>query len=643
MTAFTVTLLGDLTSTAFGATPTYTDYSAYLELGGDGQPIEVPWGKGDEHAEVEPSTFSFILNNTDGRFTTGASIITTTHRFKVQVTVNATTYDVVTGYVDNVEAAWPGGVQQWSTIRVTCTDVSARLGEGAPLRSFYEHQAQLYGATAIYPLSEPTGATSFGNITSTPLPAGYATTSKYGGTVTAGADPIIDDDLPSVAFDRDADLRAGAVILPPLLPSTGPYSIAVAFVCPAVKDTAQTIWQTARVGPAGVVNSTSSLSINALGELAFNVVPDNDTTGFGSSSYFPSGLRVTDGRLHVAVCSLKADRRTTRLVLDGVEAPLFSDYGSAMPINRQAGAPIVLGASLPVTGLYAFGLIGSIAMVAIWPGTELTLAQSQQLYLAAQGFPTDRSDVRFARIASYGGVTTSGLPTGRAVMGAQPLSGITAVEALRTVARTEGTDTLVTGTGALTFQARNVRYWPTSALTLDAGTSGDLGADLVVRKDRQGFINDSTYTRYQGASQRFTDTASVTAAGRKSGPGGDVAPLSDFDALQHAAWEVTTGKTVTNRLSTISVDLLAQPTASKVQATLGLTVSSLVTITGLPSQTPGGTSTTQYVEGGRLVVGASEFRAEFYTSPASVVPQTLRADGSASARTKLDAGLKVPF
>lgn len=63
-----------------------------------------------------------------------------------------------------------------------------------------------------------------------------------------------------------------------------------------------------------------------------------------------------------------------------------------------------------------------------------------------------------------------------------------------------------------------------------------------------------------------------------------------------------------------------------------------------------------FIEGAREALGARTWGIEFFNSPLSAsgssftsgtstptLPNTLRADSSASERTKLDAGLKIPF
>lgn len=266
---------------------------------------------------------------------------------------------------------------------------------------------------------------------------------------------------------------------------------------------------------------------------------------------------------------------------------------------------------------------------------------------------TEASDDRFARLLAYAGLTSTGLPTGVATMAGQRTAGKTLVQALRQVADTEGTVCFVKPDGQFTFHARNHRYWPTSSFTLNAS---NIDPSVEVRKDTQGLVNDQTATRDGGAEQRAFDQDSIDAYGTADGGSLDVAPSTDYDALQNAAWRVGTGKTPLPRVTSVKVNLLAQTDTALVQSLLSATIGTAFTLTGMPSQTPGGTTMTLFVEGWHEVVGLNEWSIEFYTSPLArsgvsftsgtstpTLPNTLRASATADERTKLDAGLKIPF
>ena len=174
------TLRGDLTGTAFGGVPTWTDYTASLETGQDGQPITLTWGKQDEDDAPQPRTCEFILDNTDGRFTTGASIITTAHQFNVQVTVSGSTYDLFTGFVEDVEVLFTGTTH--AQVKVSCVDLTGRL-EQVELRSMVEHEMLADSPSYLYPLSEDAPSTSAADSSPNELDPAVRLDSKYGANI----------------------------------------------------------------------------------------------------------------------------------------------------------------------------------------------------------------------------------------------------------------------------------------------------------------------------------------------------------------------------------------------------------------------------------------------------------------------------
>jgi hypothetical protein len=341
---------------------------------------------------------------------------------------------------------------------------------------------------------------------------------------------------------------------------------------------------------------------------------------------------VCDGGLHHAVGVLSADSRTVKLYLDGVL------IGSQVAPSAMSFASLrhnQIGGRQTTDGAAGSQFPGTIAKVAMYP-TELSAARILAHYQAGVGTLIERSDLRAVRLAGYGSVAVSGLPVGKALIGHQNTDGQTVIGSLAEVARTEGTSSYVTAAGALTFQARNARYNATTGLSLTV-EDVDLGS---IRTDEQGFQNERTVTRVGGATQRVVNAASQAQAGRADGGALQVASSTDFDAYQNAAWQVATHLTAQTRIPELVIDLFSQPQAF-CEAVLAADISTLVTITGLPPQSPTGSTFSEFIEGGKETLGAEQWSVSFYASPN--LPATLRADAAPSAYTRLDAGLKIPF
>lgn len=612
MSTPTPILRGDLTTTAFGAAPTWTDYSQYLELGANGQPIEITWGRQDERSEVSPSTFSFMLSNNDGRFTTGASIITTAHQFNVRETVGGTTYDRCTGYVESVETLWPGGVQNFSVVKVNCVDVSSRLDEAQPLRSLYEQELLAESPNHLWTLAESAGVSSAGNLVNAGAVLNRLDSIYGAGTLEFGSSMgRMIDDVTGVNFGTTWSTTAalstpqGSVLSTrsvPLIPDVGTVEMWVVMPTSAPLSAS---YQRGIIFYQGD-GSTQSLeiSVNAISGI-LQVWRD----GFASSY----SVNVCDGRAHLITWSLNAG--SAELFYDGqsvLTGPVSLAPTLSSPYTQVGGLLIDNG------GGYAFP--GTVAEVSILPGTT-TAAEALARYQAGVGTgPAERSDQRFARILGYAGLTSTALPTGIATMGGQKTAGKTVRAALQEVTDTEGGDMYVTPAGQFTFQTRAARYNPTSSFTL---TADDIGADIVVRKDRQGLVNDQTVSRDAGATQRVQNASSISTYGRRDGGTFEVAASTDEDAYQNAAWRVATSKDPRLRLSSLPLDLRAAPTTSLVQSIMGATVGTAITAASLPTQTPGGTSMSMFIEGANEQIGAQGWSIEFFTSPVTNVQSSV--------------------
>lgn len=609
MSAPVPTLRIDTSGTAFGAAPTYTDRTSYL-MTGSAYPVSITFGKQDEEGEVSPSRCSFYLKNDTGFWTPDSAAAPAAWDVgcpvNLRLTYNATTYDRFTGYVDLIEPTWPGGVQSWSVVKVSCTDVSARLGIAKPLRSLLQEEMLADSPLYFYPLGEPSGAASAGDVSGNNKPPAVVYNAKAGAwAVSFGEDMGMFEDTTGVTFGswHASDPATSLSICrngENVLPAASGHTQIVWFRSPTeapATDSPLLLWS------SDAAKSTRAyLSLNAPdGKLRYNV---NDAS---NSALANSLATVCDGGLHMAAAVLESDRMTATLYLDGVAQSSLSLAGA--PIDLSALRVNEIGAvTVPTSGGSFPGLVTHVAAY----GSALSAARVLAIYQAGAGTgPTESSDARFSRIAGYAGLTTSGLPTGQATMGGQRTAGAGEIEALQKVARTEGTVSYVTGAGALTFQERDDRYHKAVGLTLAAS---DVAADFSLRRDRQGVANEFTVSRDAGASQLVVDAASQADIGRFDGGSLEVAPSTDDDAYSNAAWRVANRKTTRTRLPSLAVDLYRQTSTSLVANCLSATIGTKVQVTGLPSNAPA-SSMTLFVEGYTETIGYDDWRLEFFTSP----------------------------
>lgn len=159
------TLRIDASGTAFGDAPTFIDYTQYLMAKAGAR---ITWGRQDELSEPPPATCTFELKNDTGAWTPGNALAPAGWdvgaRVRVSVEHEAVSYDRFDGYVDSIEPTWVGGVHTWNVVKVSCTDITARLARSQPLKSLVVQEMLADDPAYLYPLSEPTGSAA-GDVT----------------------------------------------------------------------------------------------------------------------------------------------------------------------------------------------------------------------------------------------------------------------------------------------------------------------------------------------------------------------------------------------------------------------------------------------------------------------------------------------
>jgi hypothetical protein len=632
----TVTFRVDVSGTAFGGAPTWTDLSSRVLAEGQGAPIDITWGRHEEDGAVTASVMTILLDNQDGALTPKRAASAffpfwrSGMRGNLRLTFNGTTYDRFDGLADTIVQAFPGGSEGWSVVMVTFNDISVRLAANQPLRSMLQQEMLADAPTYLYGMGEAAGSSSCGDLVGANGPA-VRKDGKYGaGTMTFGTDMTLADPATGVNFGLySANPGVVSVLsLPTVIPAAAVFSLEVWFVAPAtISATAQPslLWQVS-------VDGGSSFDLHVVPVSGVLECILQDPANF---AVLTMAAKICDGKLHQAVVTLDADRKTAHLYVDGA---LVVTSAAAAALNFTAVTMNQVGGN--TSSFHGGQFQGTIANHALYP-TTLSAAAVLRHYQCGVGTFSEASGARFARLATYGAVPTTGLPAGVAVMGTQNTAGKTALTCLQDVGKTENGPVFVTGAGALTFQARNTRYNATAGLSLVAD---DVDPGISPQEDRTDLTNDLTVTRDGGSAQRVINTTSEQTYGTSDPGGYTVYSTTDYDALQNAAWQVAINKDSHLRIPGLLVDLLTQPNTTagkaKVQAVLAAGISTLCNLSGMPTIGPA-TSIDLFIEGGHERIGLLEWSVEFFTSPN--IPATLRADGSATVRTKLDSGLKIPF
>lgn len=141
-----------------GTSGALTDVSSYADLAAG---VQRSWGRRTEFEDIAPGVFSFVLDNSDGRFTPGntSSPLATTVTEGMQVCWNAGGR-LVAGTILAIEPTFPSDESAWAQIRITCDDMLGAAGRrelGDTLAKSIVSGANPY---LYWPLDDPaTGAT----------------------------------------------------------------------------------------------------------------------------------------------------------------------------------------------------------------------------------------------------------------------------------------------------------------------------------------------------------------------------------------------------------------------------------------------------------------------------------------------------
>lgn len=592
--------------------PVWVDVSAYVEAD---TITKITRGRSDELTTVQPGRLTITLDNRDGRFTPQNTAspyypnVKKGRRIRVRrMRPLATSYvDRISGYIDEWPVSWPDGTSATSTVTITGSSRTSRLGRGVELRSIIEEEYLSDNPTAYYPYGDPAGTTKAGNISTLAQPPMQAVAL---GSPSAGAGIFFGqstgpgtDDLTAPLFTR-TDGNNGfymrSIHDQEIVRSTDTSFLVECFFNTTTANTAM-IWLDSDGGAPAVRNST--LGISAAGKL--------QATGSYPSSFFVivSAATVTDGATHHAALRETTDGTTitSTLYLDGAV------------VATSANVATWGGRSWLRVGGLSQVYNGTLAHIAVYSGTtEITTARIlQHATSGLTGFSGERSDQRIVRLASYAGVPASevvvetGLSTS---LINQLTNGKMALALMNEVVDTEGGALFDARDGDLTFHARSHRYNASSVATLSA-TNQEIEDDLQPKLDDQGLLNDITAVREGGISTRSVDQASILDYGlyRESIT---LLTTSDSEVQDAANWKVQTRSTPSVRISGISVDLLNCSSGQK-SALLALEFGDRITLTGLPPQAPASTMSF-FIEGDADDIGPESWRLSFNLSPATL-------------------------
>jgi len=565
------------------------DITTYVELQ---YGYTITRGRSDEVGDVQPTSLTMTLNNTDGRFTLGTTgggygTINVDRRIQVKHTVSGVTTTRCTLYVQDWPVEWPGGSSAYAVAQITAVDRLARLNRRV-LRSIIEQEILLDDPVAYYTLGEPAGSTSAtdssGNSAAALLQAGSGTDVVFGNATGPGTDGLT---AAQFAGGKYLEATAGG------LPTGTERTVAVAFLT-------STTTNPDRMFLAGI--STNAKSHALALDTSGNVVgPDVASTGHD----------YRDGLTHVAV--LVNSSTGSSLYIDGALADTGADTGSVTFSMISAGGSTngfevggSLQSSIPLTGV--------LAHVAAFPTALGSAAAIAICDAMLNGFNTDRSDQRIARFASYTNIPTADQTLEVGYQTGVPhfdITGMSPTAAMSEVVTSEKGLAFLRGDGDLVFQNRyhrSVQTAPVFTVAADA-----IGPADRFTGDMQHVVNAVTITRADGPGAYVENAASI-ASHEQYPLSLDLKVATTAEAEDRALWEANAYPEPLPRIGGLTIDLLQQTVAVQ-QDAQALELSDRLRITGLPTQTPGGTTADLVAEGWTETVSIDGWTMQFNVTP----------------------------
>lgn len=534
-------------------------------------------GRGDELAQTAPAQIAVVLENTDGALTLGSTIlgspspIVVDQEVRIKFTVGATTVNRYTGNLAAAPVSFPNGDDQYVLVKATLMDPGA-IASRWPLLSAAETLIVASGPSAYYPMDEPSTSVTCADRSGKQMPALAL--------VGTGAAPTFGDKLANTELGA-VKFAGGEYLYASGLPGSTDWTCLHTFV--STSNVVVTLGST----PLGFSITLSSGFSGRLG-----VFP-----GFATGT--PN--QYNDGNPHVVMQSCAAG--TVSVYVDGALAGTYGGGASSSGFATAAGSGAD-GTSTPFNG--------DVGQIAFWT-SALNASQIADISEAILvGYQAERTDQRLSRLATLIGVPTGTLDTGLTVLPATDPGGQQASDAINDVAAAEYGSAYFDGSGNLTFHNRNRGPLKTSPdVTVDANFL-DEGTEFQV--DMLGACNYFEATaQATGVKQIVRDIVSEQGDGTAAHPRHGRYPLSqtwlvltDAEALDRANWIVQTRSQPVQRAGTLKVDLMTMIQADQ-QAWLAVEPDHWIRITGLPAQTPGGTTADFVVEGWSEVMNAGEW------------------------------------
>ncbi|MER7806172.1 hypothetical protein [Streptomyces sp900116325] len=463
---------------------------------------------------------------------------------------------------------WP---VQWSglmsTVQVSATDLFKRLNRLPPLMSCLSEEIKALGPLAYYPLTEPAGSTSAGDLSGTTAGPLSITQVGAGGTLDFGAGVGPESAPEALVALTPASATAGKYLTADMGQryqdsTVGNWNMMSGWF--STSTAGRVLF--ALTGAAGTKRIVWSL--NGSGALQVETMVDGSTWQTATVS---SG-NLADGNLH----HFAYDEFAGSVYVDGVSRAIGSvqwmESLRTLTIGGYAGARLWSGT------------IGHIMITATqYTGIGAQMAIHYQAGTTA--FAGETAADRITRLAGYAGVdSVTVLGSTHDPVAGQGEGGSAVMARMREVETTEsGRLYAERDYYGLAYQSRDLRYNPGPAsevFEIDYADLDTLGVQLA--DDDQKLCNQVEASRPGGATQKVRADSSVLAFGLY-GRQLEILKTSDNSVIDAASWIVSRYANPDPELREVPVEAFTMPNYLDI---LDAEISSYFTVYNLPAQAP---------------------------------------------------------
>lgn len=537
------------------------DISAFAMLGPG---FNFNRGRQDWTGPAATGTLSLTLNNSDGRFTVGSTLIASPspikvdQRIRVREKIGPSTYNRYVGYVKSWPVDWPAVVVTFATSSLTATDAQARA-ERHILRSFAEEEILLDDPVAYYILGEPEGATSVGDSSGNQAPVLRVVGS--GADIAFGAEGSgASDGVTAATFGGGKYLSGSGMNL-----TTA--GLLLAF----------------KVAPGSATMSLVSVTGLATGApFIVDIQIDDDgliLADVGASSLYDFVTDWADNQWHVA--EIRISGSDSYLYIDGVQRDASAGSASTVTLDR-----------IDVAGITATATIGHVA---VFSSTQSPTRIAAHADAILDGFAGESGTERIQRLAGYAGLAIGGPDTSLTDVPFGPIAGGSAWDAISKVAEAE--------LGAVFVGPTGLKFYNRNRVPMKSGPDLTIAANLYVSPDVKPVDDDQQMVNYLEVTSDATRTSqlvrnptSETAHGRYADSRSYLV-TTDTEALDRGNWVINNFAEPTTRYGTLTLNLLSMPTVVASLIIADLDVFSWLRIENLAAQNPTGSRVDVVVQG----------------------------------------------